>query len=72
MFRPNRKFRRRYDLLFRRDPLGANMYLLLCELANERGEVRLDGLLPEIELQRLMLGRFDDPRAYQLPGGPKR
>jgi hypothetical protein len=48
------------------------MHLLLCELANERGEVQLNGLLPEIELQRLMLGRFDDPRAYQLPRGPKR
>ena len=71
MFRPNRKFRRRYDLLFRRDPLGANMYLLLCELANERGEVRLDGLLPEIELQRLMSARLTDPRAYQLTGKPK-
>ncbi len=72
MFRPNRKFRRTYDQLFQKNPLGANMHLLLCELANERGEVQLNGLLPEIELQRLMLGRFDDPRAYQLPRGPKR
>ena len=72
MFRPNRKFRRRYDFLFRRDPLGANMHLLLCELANERGEVRLDGPLPEIELQRLMVARFNDPRAYQLPEGRQR
>jgi len=72
MFRPNRKFRRTYDQLFRKNPLGANMHLLLCELANERGEVRLDGLLPEIELQRLMSARFTDPRAYQLTGKPKR
>lgn len=72
MFRPNRKFRHRYDLLFRRDPLGANMHLLLCELANERGEVRLDGPLPEMELHRLMVARFSDPRAYQLSGGPQR
>lgn len=72
MFRPNRKFRRAYDQLFRKNPLGANIHLLLCELANERGEVRLNGLLPEKELQRLMVARFSDPRAYQLPGRPKR
>jgi hypothetical protein len=72
MFTPNRKFRRTYDHLFRKNPLGANIHLLLCELANERGEVRLYGLLPERELQRLMVARFSDPRAYQLPGGPKR
>jgi hypothetical protein len=72
MFRPNRKFRRTYDHLFRKNPLGANIHLLLCELANERGEVQLNGHLPERELQRLMVARFSDPRAYQLPGGPKR
>jgi hypothetical protein len=44
----------------------------LAELANERGEVRFDNPDPAIEIQRLMVARFDDPRAYQLPGGPKR
>lgn len=72
MFRPNRKFRRAYDQLFRKNPLGANMHLLLCELANEQGEIRFNGHLPERELQRLMVARFSDPRAYQLPGRPKR
>ena len=41
MLRPNRKFRRAYGQLFRKNPLGANIHLLLCELANERGKVRL-------------------------------
>lgn len=71
-FRPNRKFRRTYDQLFRKNPLGANLHLLLCEMANEYGVVRLNERLTEKELKRLMVARFSDPRAYQLPGGPKR
>jgi hypothetical protein len=67
----NRRFRRDYDRAFRKDPLAANMLLLLAELANERGEVHL-GPVPEVEIQRLMAARFKDPRGYQLPGGPKR
>lgn len=69
-FSPNRRFRRDYDRLFRKDPLGANVFLLMAELAGERGEVDL-GPVPEIEIQRLMLSRFKDPRAYQLKGGPE-
>ncbi|MBN2569990.1 MAG: hypothetical protein JXB42_11225 [Deltaproteobacteria bacterium] len=64
----NRKFRRDYDRLFRKDPATANLLLLLCELANERGEVQVT----DEELCLLMNARFEDPRAYQLPGGPKR
>lgn len=71
-FTPSRRFRHDYDRLFRKDPAAANVMLLLCELANDRGEVRLDTPFPEIEIQRLMGARFADPRAYQLPGGPKR
>ena len=71
-FSPTRRFRRDYDRLFRKNPLGANIFLLLAELANERGEARLETPFPEVEIQRLMAARFDDPRAYQLPGGPKR
>jgi hypothetical protein len=69
-FTPNRRFRRVYDCLFRTDPATANVMLLLCELAYERGEVYL-GAYPEVGLQRLMAGRFNDPRAYQM-GGSKR
>ncbi len=71
MFKVNRRFRRDYDRLFRKDPAAANVLLLLAELADERGEVHFDGP-PEVELARLMAARFADPRTYQLPGGPKR
>lgn len=71
-FTASRAFRRDYARLFQKDPAAANVFLLLAELADERGQVRLDGPLPEVEIQRLMAARFEDPRAYQLSGGPKR
>ena len=71
-FTPNRRFRREYDRLFKQDPAAANILLLLAELADERGEVKFDAPDPAAEIQRLMAARFTDPRAYQLPGGPKR
>jgi len=68
-FTPNRKFKRDYDRLFRKNPAAANVFLLLAELADEKGQVVTD----ERELQGLMAVRFEDPRAYSLPGGgPKR
>ncbi|MCK9391545.1 MAG: hypothetical protein WCW53_06885 [Syntrophales bacterium] len=71
-FTPSRHFRRTYDHLFKKDPATANIFLLLAELANEAGQVQL-GPCPEVELQQLMAARFNNPRAYQLPGGgPKR
>jgi hypothetical protein len=69
--KPSRRFKREYDRLFKHDPASANVFLLLAELANGRGEVRL-GPCPEAEIQQLIAARFDDCRAYQLPGGPKR
>lgn len=71
-FTPSRHFRRDYDRLFRKDPAAANVMLLLCELADKKGQIRLNAPFPEIEIQRLMAARFDDPRAYQLSRGPKR
>ena len=68
----NRKFRREYDRLYKKDAAAANVMLLLCELADECGDVRIETPFPEIEVQRLMLARFDNPRAYSLPGGQKR
>lgn len=68
-FTPSRRFRRDYDRLFRKDPAGANLFLLLAELADENGQVRLESPFPEAEIQQLMVARFADPRAYQLPGG---
>jgi hypothetical protein len=66
----SRRFRRDYNRLFKKDPAAANLMLLLSELAGKNGQVRL-GPCPEVELQELMAARFEDPRAYQLPGGPK-
>ncbi len=70
-FIPNRRFRRDYDRTFRKDPAAANLLLLLAEIADENGQVNL-GAFPEMQIQKLMNARFSDPRAYQLPGGPKR
>lgn len=70
-FIPNRQFKRRYKKLFRTDPLAANVMLLLAELANDAGEIVFGNVDPAVEIQKLMLVRFDDPRAYQLPGGPE-
>jgi len=71
-FTLNRHFRRDYDRLYRKDPAAANVFLLLCELADEKGQVRFESSCPETEIQRLMAARFNDPKAYQLPGGAKR
>jgi len=70
IFTTNRHFRRRYNQIFQHSPLAANVFLLLTELASERGDVRLESPFPEAEIQRLMAARFSDPRAYQLEGGP--
>ena len=72
MFVQNRKFKRDYDRLFKKDPAAANVLLLLAELADGKGQVIFDTPAPEEEIQRLLAARFSDPRAYQLPGGPKR
>lgn len=72
MFKPSRRFRRHYDRLFRKDPAAANVMLLLAELANENGEIQFNAPEPAAEIARLMAARFEDPRAYQLSGGPKR
>ena len=72
MFRPNRKCRRDYDRLFRKDPAAANVFLLLAEIADAKGAVKFETPFPAEEIQRLMTARFANPRAYQLPGGPKR
>ena len=65
----SRKLRRDYNRAFRKNPAAANMLLLLCELADDKGQVIVKD---EEELARLFNARFDDPRSYQLDGGPKR
>ncbi len=64
-FKPNRKFKKRYDRLYHQNPLGANMFLLIAELANDKGRVKTT----EEELTVLFNTRFDDPHAYQLGAG---
>jgi len=61
-FKPNRKFKRQYDRIFRRDPAAANLFLLLAEQADEKGQVKTD----EKQLAELMAARFDDFKEYQL------
>lgn len=58
----NRRFKQDYDRVFQKDPESANLFLLLFELANERGEVVAD----ERELARLFNARFKNPREYAL------
>lgn len=68
-FKPNRKFKKEYDKIFKGDPLAANTFLLLCELANEKGQVKLSGTSEgEVgeEVQKLLIARFNDPEEYAL------
>ena len=61
----NKTFKKKYDRLFHENPLGANMFLLIAELANDRGRVKTS----EEEIAILFNARFDDPMAYQLGAG---
>lgn len=61
-FKPNRKFKRKYNGIFKKDPIAANMFLLLCELADKNGQVETN----EEELAELMAARFNDPKEYAL------
>ena len=61
-FKPNSTFKKDYDKIFKTDPEAANLYLLICELADENGQVRID----EEELAELMAVRFEDPGKYAL------
>jgi hypothetical protein len=63
-FKPDRKFKKHYDRLFKKDPLAANIFLLICELANERGRF----VANEQEIADLMAIRFNDPMEYALGG----
>jgi hypothetical protein len=62
VFKPNRRFKKKYDWLYKQDPLAANTFLLICELADEKGQVKTS---PE-ELAILFATRFEDPEEYAL------
>jgi hypothetical protein len=70
IFSPNRKFKRKYRQIFKKDPLAANIFLLLCELAGPEGKVNLPNEpgAAEKELQALLVARFEDPRGWNLGG----
>ena len=63
-FIPNRKFKKQYDRIFRKNPEAANLLLLMAELANEKGEV----ISNEEDLALLMEARFNNPAEYALGG----
>ena len=68
-FRPNRKFRREYALLFKQDPVEANIFLLLAELADEKGQIKIQATTKEgiaKEIRKLLIARFNDPAEYAL------
>jgi len=69
IFKPNKKFKLEYDHLFKEDPIEANMFLLLAELADEQGQVKILGTNEKEvseEISKLMAARFDDPKEYAL------
>ncbi len=67
-FNFNKKFRKKYQRIFKKDPLSANLFLLLCELAGPDGKVILpkDPGAIDQELASLMQARFEDPHGWQL------
>ncbi len=67
-FAPNRRFRKSYRKIFKKDPVAANLFLLLCELAGPDGEVILpnDPEKVDRELRDLMVARFEDLWGWQL------
>ena len=58
----SKAFKRDYNRAFKRDPLAANLLLLITELADNKGQVQTN----PAELAALMAARFEDPAAYQL------
>jgi len=69
IFKPNRKFKKEYGRLFKQDPIGANVFLLLAELADDQGRVKISGATKQDvakEVRRLLIARFNDPEEYAL------
>lgn len=64
----NRKFRKEYRKIFKKDPLAANLFLLLFELAGPDGKIVLpnDPKAIDKELSSLMQARYEDPEGWQL------
>jgi hypothetical protein len=63
-FHPSAIFKQTYDNLFEENPYKANMFLLLCELADENGQVVFEDNGKEDAVDQivsLMYARFNDP-----------
>lgn len=61
-FQASKKLKKHYNRIFRENPEAANLFLLLCELANTKGRVITD----EGDLACLMDKRFKNPKEYAL------
>jgi hypothetical protein len=63
-----RKFKKEYMKLFIKDPLSANVSLLLYELAGPDGKIVLPKEPEEMdrEIANLIQERFQDPHGLQL------
>lgn len=61
-FKANKNFKKQYKRIFRHKPEAANLFLLLCELADQKGHI----VIGETELARLMKKRFQNPQKYEL------
>jgi hypothetical protein len=63
-----RKLKKKYLKLFKKNPVAANLFLLLFELAGPDGKIILPQEPEEIdrELTKLMLDRFQDTEGWQL------
>jgi len=64
-FKPNHRFKAKYIHIFKQNPEAANLFLLLAELADAKGQVATN----EETLVRLFNERFPDPGAYALKAG---
>jgi len=52
-FKPNRRFKKKHHKLFKQDPIGANMFLLLAELADDKAGSRSWGVMKKKLHKRL-------------------
>jgi len=61
-FKPNIQFQQKYDKIFQWSPEAAKLFLLVCEVADKNGQVKIT----EEELAKLLAARFEDPTEYAL------
>jgi hypothetical protein len=64
----SQKFEEQYHKIFQKNPLAANLYLLLCKMADSKGRVKTT----EKELMDLMTARFNRPDEYAFGGELKK